>query len=55
MTAENRAHFYGGKIKEAKAKFKEIFYPQSKEWQNQVLSKGLFVVDQALSYLEAQS
>ena len=25
MTAENRAHFYGGKIKEAKAKFKEIF------------------------------
>ena len=55
MTAENRAHFYGGKIKEAKAKFKEIFYPQSEEWQNQVLSKGLFVVDQALSYLEAQS
>ncbi len=51
MTAENRAHFYGGQKEQAKAQFKEIFYPQSQEWQNEVLSKGLFVVDQALSYL----
>ena len=52
MTGENRAHFYGGQVDKAKEAFKEIFYPQSETWQNEVLSKGLFVVDQALSYLK---
>ena len=51
MTGENRAHFYGGQTQQAKAQFKETFYPQSQQWHNEVLSKGLFVVDQALSYL----
>ena len=52
MTAENRAHFFGGRVGQAKEAFKEIFYPQSEAWQNQIVSKGLFVVDQALSFLK---
>ena len=51
MTAENRAHFYGGNVESAKTQFKEIFYPQSDQWRSRVLEGGLHVIDQALAFL----
>lgn len=51
MTAENRAHFFGGKTEDAKKQFKEIFYPQNPQWREKVLAGGLRVIDQALDFL----